>query len=177
MKFKHLKTKGHAATRAKLGLSQRQLAGQLGISKAALSMAECGRRNLPTAALIKIGELEKKLAAALEANTIAGNEKIQRAVETLTGSGKLRQERTELQLKKLAIDLEMMTERYKKLQTQLQLLERILEKETDKPDKALILSLQTQRINIVSKMSKCSPQEQARLRNKIAVLNAEVNMQ
>jgi len=178
MKFKHLKTKGHAATRAKLGLSQRQLAEQLGISKAALSMAESGRRNLPAAALIKMTELQKKLAAAMEANIVRGKNESHRDPETETAeSDKLRKDQREVQLQKLTAQLESMTERYNKLQTQLQLLDTILEKESDDPDKALILSLQSQRINLVSKISKCNLKEQARLRNKIALLNGEINMQ
>jgi transcriptional regulator with XRE-family HTH domain len=175
MKFRHLKTKGHSATRAKLGLSQRQLAEQLGISKAALSMAETGRRDLPAAALLKLRELEKKLAAAMETTTEESH--IQLTAEATIEFNKLRKEQCDAQIKQLTIKLETMEERYKKLNTQLRLLDTIVEKESGKPDKALVLSLQSQRLNIVSKISKCNAQEQARLRNKIAVLNAEVNMQ
>ena len=57
MKFRSLKGRDFVATRTRLGLSQRQLAEQLGISKAAVSMAETGQRKLPIAALMKMAAL------------------------------------------------------------------------------------------------------------------------
>lgn len=45
--------------RETLGFSQQELADYLGVSRSRISMAEGRRRELPTAALLKIGALEK----------------------------------------------------------------------------------------------------------------------
>ncbi len=45
-------------TRAQLQLSQQELAAYLGVSRSVISMYERGERTLPTAALIKLSELE-----------------------------------------------------------------------------------------------------------------------
>lgn len=45
-------------TRAQLQLSQQELAAYLGVSRSVISMHEQGKRPLPTAALIKLSELE-----------------------------------------------------------------------------------------------------------------------
>lgn len=66
MKFRRLKSQSLTATRIRLGLSQNQLAAQLGVSKAAIGMAETGQRKLPLAALIKLVELEKATAVEPE---------------------------------------------------------------------------------------------------------------
>ena len=55
---------GVTAIRIKLGLTQLALAQYLGISKSLVSMVENGHRSLPTAALIKISELEMAAADA-----------------------------------------------------------------------------------------------------------------
>lgn len=178
MKFRKLKTRGFAATRAKLGLSQRQLAEQLGISKATISMAESGRRNLPTAALLKIAALEIKMAAAMETSPVNETEKsnMDLPAEAIPGFNKLREAHCHEQLHKLTGKLEAMTTLHKKLHTQLLLLDRILEKEPEEPGNSFIKPLQIQRSNIVMKMSRCSLKEQGRLRNRIALLNAETHM-
>lgn len=47
--------------REELGISQQQFANYLGVSRALLSLAEMQERSLPTAALIKVGEIELAL--------------------------------------------------------------------------------------------------------------------
>jgi transcriptional regulator with XRE-family HTH domain len=74
MKFRSLKGREFVATRVRLGLSQRQLADQLGISKAAVAMAETGQRKLPVAALIKMAALEIKMSAAAIPGTVTKQE-------------------------------------------------------------------------------------------------------
>lgn len=57
----------HNPTRNNLQLSQQELAAYLGVSRSVISMYERGERELPTAALIKLSELEiasTKLTAA-----------------------------------------------------------------------------------------------------------------
>ena len=70
MKFSSLKS-SFAATRARLGLSQQQLANHLGVAKATVGMAEIGRRKLPVPALLKLAQLEIKLTAASIPGTVA----------------------------------------------------------------------------------------------------------
>ncbi len=64
MKFKIVKKQGLVTVRIRLGLSQNQMAEKLGVSKATISMAECGQRTLPTAALLRLVELELKMVDA-----------------------------------------------------------------------------------------------------------------
>ncbi len=74
MKFRSMKAQGFAATRARLGLTQHKLADQLGISRTTIAMVECGRRNLPVPALLKLAELEIKIAAAAIPGTVPTKE-------------------------------------------------------------------------------------------------------
>ena len=173
MKLKHSKTQHISGLREKLGLSQTQLANQLCVSKAAISMAESGRRSLPGAALLKLLELEKKMTV-IESNTfteIPETNKDLPAAVTLEYS-QLRLQQCEDQVRQLTHKLETMEALYKKLQGQLRLVETILEKEPDGSN----LTLPIQRDRIFSKMSKCNSKEQALLRDKIALLNAEAGM-
>jgi transcriptional regulator with XRE-family HTH domain len=178
MKFRHLKKQGYAALREKLGLSQTQLAEQLGISKATVSMAESGRRSLPTAALLKIAALEIKLAAAMETGPVHETEKsnIDLPAEAPPEFSQLCQQQCEQQLYKLTTKLETMEAVHKKLRAQLQLLESMLEKEPAEPGNILVMSLQLHRDRLLSKISRCDPKEQALLRNKVAKLKVEANM-
>lgn len=177
MKFKSLKNDHYALLRQKLGLSQTQLAEQLGISKAAISMVESGRRSLPTTALLKLVELEKKMNAALEAGPVTGTEtNTDLPAEATAEFSQLHQQQCDEQLHKLTPKLEAMETRYKKLQAQLQLMDKMLEKEPAGPGNSLLMSLEINRNRILSKMSGCNPKEQALLRNKIALLKAEANM-
>jgi transcriptional regulator with XRE-family HTH domain len=51
------------ALRKALGLSQQDLARMAGVSRAVVSMAESGHRNIPNILLVKLGELQRRLAA------------------------------------------------------------------------------------------------------------------
>ncbi len=64
MKIRKANTTGTAVTRQMLGLSQQQMAELLGVSKSTIGMVETGQRKLPVAALLKVADLEVKLAAA-----------------------------------------------------------------------------------------------------------------
>ncbi|HEV7781649.1 MAG TPA: helix-turn-helix transcriptional regulator [Chitinophagaceae bacterium] len=177
MKLIPKKTQWVTVLREKLGLSQIQLAQQLGVSKAAISMVESDRRTLPGAALLKLVELEKKMTAAIDSNTLTGFPEHNKdlPVEATQEFSQPRQQQYDIQLNHLTAKLEVMEARYKKLRAQLQLVDKMLEKEPAGQPNGLILSLQVQRDRIVSKISRCNPKEQSSLRNKIAVLNAEVN--
>jgi transcriptional regulator with XRE-family HTH domain len=54
--------KGLKNIREKLGLSQQDMAHWLGISRSLVTLVELGSRSLPSAALIKLSELEIKIA-------------------------------------------------------------------------------------------------------------------
>ncbi len=57
--YKHSKqASGIAQTRKALGLSQQQLADELGVARTTVVMAEQNKRSLPTAAIIKLAEME-----------------------------------------------------------------------------------------------------------------------
>ena len=60
---------GLAATRARLGMTQRDFAQILGISKALVSMVEGNRRTLPGPCLVKLASLEVAIAGAVTTNS------------------------------------------------------------------------------------------------------------
>ena len=178
MRTSKFKTGCFRETRTRLGLSQEQLAEQLGISRSALSMAEYGRRNLPVAALLKLAQLEIKMAAAMvTATAITAKEtNITIPPQTSFESIQIRELQCELQIQKLSNLLQTMTIQYKKYDTQLRLLDAILEKESDEPTNVFSLSLQLQRDQVRRQLSRCGPTEQSLLRNRIALLGAETHL-
>ncbi|HEV7783441.1 MAG TPA: helix-turn-helix transcriptional regulator [Chitinophagaceae bacterium] len=178
MKFSHIRTSGFAATRSRLGLSQSQLAAHLGISKAAIGMAETGRRSLPVPALLKLAELEIKMAAALipAMGTAAKEIDIDLPLQATSVCIEIRELQCELRVQKLSNLLETMTVQYKRFYTQLQLLEGMLEKETGEQGNMFILCMQLHRDRILKQLGRCSLTEQALLRNRIALLGAESHL-
>jgi transcriptional regulator with XRE-family HTH domain len=175
MKLQSINAGGFATTRARLGLSQQQLADHLGISKTAVGMAEIGRRHLPTAALLKLAELEIKIAAAQLPGKLviekeaATPQQIQASYQSIG----LRELQCELQIQKYVYKLQYMTAMYQQYQMQLHSLKDILNKAADPVNNLFILSLQLHRDRVAKQLAKYNLAEQALLRNKIALLSAE----
>lgn len=178
MKFSNLKTQGFAATRERLGLSQRQLADQLGISRTTIAMAETGRRKLPTAALIKLAGLEIKMTAAMVPDTVTSAEEsnMDLPIQARPEFIKVRELLCDAQIQKLTIRLESMTVQYKRLHMQLRLLEGMLEKESAAADNMFTISMNIHRDRLRKQLSGCSLTGQALLRNRIALLSAESHL-
>jgi transcriptional regulator with XRE-family HTH domain len=178
MKFSYLQTQSFADTRERLGLSQRQLADQLGISRTTIAMAETGRRNLPVAALLKIAELEIKMAGASVLNTTAppAESNMDLTLQVNPEMIVYREWHNEAQIYKLTNKLELMTAQYEKLQMQLNLLEGMLEKERGEPGNFFSMSMELHRDRVRKRLSGCSLMEQALLRNRIALLSAESHL-
>ena len=177
MKLSTLKT-GFAATRSRLGLSQRQLAEQLGISQATIGMAETGRRNLPVPALLKLAELEIKVTAAMVPGAATTAKETNRDLTLKTGCEAImiRELQCELQIQKLTNSLETMTAQYKRYHTQLQLLDAMLEKEPAEPGNMFALCMQLHRDRLLKQLARYSLTEQTLLRNRIALLGAESHL-
>jgi transcriptional regulator with XRE-family HTH domain len=175
MKFSNLRTQGFAATRTRLGLSQSQLAEQLGISRTAITMAETGRRKLPTAALIKLAGLEIKMAAVMVPDLVSTVKEtdMHLPIQATPEFIKVRELQCDMQIQKLTNRLESMTAHYKAFHTQLCLMDGILAKESGEPRSMFIVSMQIHRERIIKQLSKCSLTGQSLLRNKIALLSAE----
>ncbi len=66
MDLKMLHMKSLQDIRSKYLLTQQQLADWLGVSRPLITLAEKGARSLPTAAFIKLAEMEKSYHAALQ---------------------------------------------------------------------------------------------------------------
>ncbi len=167
-----------ASTRTRLNLSQQQLAQHLGISKASIGMAETGRRKLPVAALIKLAELEIKMTAVLPAVASAQQNEtnIPLPAHTKCESLLIREMQGELEARKLSAALDGMQEKQQRLQTQLLILDKMIENEPAGAGKELSLWLQLHLHQVLKQLVKCSPVEQSLLRNKIALLNAELHL-
>jgi transcriptional regulator with XRE-family HTH domain len=174
MKLSKLRTSGLAATRTRLGLSQQQLAEQLGVSKATISMAETGRRKLPTAALIRLAQLEIKMATAKTE---------ERSGAVIIASDEMPSpmqchalEIREMQVRKLSGTLENMQLQFNRLHTQLQLIDAMLVKETNPHQNFFALCMQINRERLGRQLSKYGATQQTLLLNKIALLNAEAHL-
>jgi transcriptional regulator with XRE-family HTH domain len=182
MNFRNLKPNGFTATRLRLGLSQQQLAMQLGISKAAVGMAETGRRNLPVAALFKLAELEIKMANATVTTSVnTGSNTDKQTIQDSPIQGRseeiqIRELQCELQIQKLTDSLNKMIVQHKRLHTQLQLLDSVIQSDPESTGNMLGLCMHLHRERVARQLAKCCPTEQALLRNKIALLSAETHL-
>jgi transcriptional regulator with XRE-family HTH domain len=177
MKFNSLKS-SFAVTRARLGLSQQQLADHLGVAKATIGMAEIGRRKLPVPALLKLAELEIKMAAASIPGTVAAAKEADSELPLYKSCKylQLREMECQLKIQRLSSNLEWMEANYKKYQSQLQLLNGMIENGPGKTDNRFMLCMQLHREKILAQLSKCSLTEQMLTRNKIALLSAESHL-
>jgi transcriptional regulator with XRE-family HTH domain len=85
--------KGSTAIRKQLGITQHELAGLLQVSRSAINLYELGKRSLPVAALLKLGQLEivynqaqqNRLPALRQISTTAVGRKYQEVVFHFTG--------------------------------------------------------------------------------------------
>jgi len=85
--------KGSTAIRKKLGLTQHELAGLLQVSRSTINMYELGKRSLPVAALLKLGQLEivynqaqqNRLPALRQISTTAAEENTRNLSSILQG--------------------------------------------------------------------------------------------
>jgi hypothetical protein len=141
-------------------------------------MAEAGRRNLPVPALLKLAELEIKMAAAMVPGTVTTAKETNMDLPVQAGfeSIMIRELQCELQIQKLASRRETMTANYKRVYTQLGLLDGMLEKEPDEPCNMFALCMQLHRDRILKQLGRCSLTEQTLLRNRIALLSAETHL-
>lgn len=85
--------KGSIDIRKKLGLTQHELAGLLQVPRSTINMYELGKRSLPVAALLKLGQLEivynqaqlNRLPALRQISTTAAEENTRRLSAILQG--------------------------------------------------------------------------------------------
>lgn len=84
---------GSQEIRKKLGLTQHELAGLLEVSRSSINLYELGRRSLPAAALLKLGQLEimynlppqEGAPAVLQNRSAAGEEHSKKQIALLQG--------------------------------------------------------------------------------------------
>ncbi|MEO8769973.1 MAG: helix-turn-helix domain-containing protein [Ferruginibacter sp.] len=169
-----------ASTRARLGLTQDQMAEQLGISHSMVKMIETNKRFLSSVALIRLASLEIRLAALPE----AGKSALPACVKELyDNAGKDYAQLTkshELNCTYKAMILENKLEKmqadHEELVSCLHSMEAISKTQYDESSDPLTYNLLLNRTRLLQKLSRCSPQEQAIARNRIAMLYAEVSL-
>lgn len=168
---------GIAATRGKVGLSQREIARYLGISKAAVSMAEVGRRKLPVSALLKLAHLEIAIALAMESNAYSRKEITKELAETERHDTViLRDIKCEARIFRLSIVLKKMAEKHNKIEAELKLFDQIINNEPADQnvlDKNLI---HIKRDQLHRQLATCNLTKQHFLESKIALLRAESHL-
>lgn len=165
-----------ASTRARFGLTQEQMAVQLGISRSTVKMIETNKRCLTSDKLVKLAALEIQLATMPPAAKV----KLPDCVKDLYEEANECYARKSSNLESHCINKARILEKQlKKMQQQqhellkgLQNLDPLLNhKLLDK--NPLLLQLMHSREKSLKQLSACSPQEQARIKNKIVLLYAE----
>jgi transcriptional regulator with XRE-family HTH domain len=172
-------TSALASIRARLGLTQEQMGEQLGISRSMIKMVETARRFLSSDALVKLAALEIRMTAmpsvaksALPAcvKELYDNENKEYAEESSGHETNCKYKALQ-QERKLA----KMKAEHDDLVSCLQNIEAVCKTHHDDNSKVLYPLLLT-RTSLLQKLSRCSPQAQAIVKNKIPMLYAEVSL-
>jgi transcriptional regulator with XRE-family HTH domain len=171
---------GIRAIRERLGLTQKELADLLQVGRSTVLMNERGERSLPGPAVLRAARLEIKLAAA----PAIGREKLNwHPSEKLQDSDRRhalglmtdRENKCRLQSHQLSAKLDSISALYFKTREWLQLIDAALE-EGDFTLAGENLWWKYQQTIALEKLSRCGAPEQALLRNKIALLEGEAEL-
>lgn len=168
------------SARTRLGFTQQQFADHLGVSRSLVSMAEQKKRLLPTPALVKLAELEIKMAG----ETMMEEQTMPHPAETNPGYMNevsqpmmyYREMACRRQADDLSDKLTVMCARYRQLRANIDEMEKMLGNENSN---AALFSpgfLEMHRHMLLQKLAKCSLPAQANLRNRIALLYAEAEL-
>ena len=159
--------------RAQLGISQRDMAALLGISKQQLSLYELNLRSMPTESFLKMNTLyaalenaapltDATVTAALQLLQQTQGQKIQKQLAAIVF------ETTSLQ-RKLAI----MQATYLQATTRLQVVTQVLQQPATLQDRTFQLSLEIVRDDALKKAKACHPLVQSELQIRLAVLQLQ----
>ncbi|RYZ35131.1 MAG: XRE family transcriptional regulator [Sphingobacteriales bacterium] len=175
------KAQGIGATRLRLGMTQEVFAMELGISRSLLSLAELGKRSLPTFALAKLAALEIRLAG-LETirSTQEANASRQPVNQSGTDDATVLLHYKEMQCRasadKKQWDLDIMVARYGQLRKSLDEAELLLANVADDMDNSYHCTMNILCFNLRRKIKNCDIPAQNALRHKIAMLYTEAAM-
>lgn len=162
--------RGVTALRVKMNVSQAVFAQWLGVSKSLISMVENGNRSLPTAALIKISELEIAWEAKTQQSVIlpytepARPESPRRQQIRTSRENNNRRYRSILQYR-----LARMKESWQAVLQGFQLIELAMTSHGKDIGSPSYSALQLATLQLHQKLRRCNTQEQAKLEGKIAM--------
>ncbi len=165
-----------AITRARLGLTQQQMAVQLGISVSMIKQVETNRRFLTSDNLVKLAALEitmanihkqveEKLPVSMQEMDASADAGYQ--LEAIFQESRCRHlaKQLEKELKKMEVD-------YEQIKTTLYNLDAVATL-TLKPNDPFLRTMMQVRPKLMRKLIKCSLQAQVNVKKKIALLHAE----
>ena len=164
--------------REELGFTQELMAMYLKINISTLKMAETGFRELPTYALIRVAELEIKLAAQkkedlyidMHPSEKAGTGDFECGYQLMT----LKEKKCDFELVLLEPKLEGMVANYRATRARLQLIETVLsENEGSEFDPG---PWEDQLQTAIHVLQKCSLLKQVLLKSRIALLKAQIEL-
>jgi transcriptional regulator with XRE-family HTH domain len=171
---------GLAATRQRLGMTQRDIALSLGISKALVSMAEGNRRTLPPECLVKLASLEVAVGGAVSIASTQTPHPVEVESHFLNANAPVMLEYKEMHCRAeariLENKLELMVRRYTELRASLEAIERMIAAIGDCPHSNMLASLQVHRYKLCRKITVYSLLAQASVRNKIALAYAAAEL-
>lgn len=168
-----------ASVRTRLGLTQDQMAEQLGFSKSMVKMIETNKRFLSSDSLVKLAALEIRMAAM----PATGKAALPTCLKELYDNdmkeyaGKTSMHEVDCNYKALHLErkLKKMQAEHDGLVSSLHNIESVTKIRPGSEDQ-LNSSLWLHRARLLDRLSRCSPQEQAILKNRIALLYAEVSL-
>jgi transcriptional regulator with XRE-family HTH domain len=153
-------------TRQILGLSQQQMAIYLNVTRTLLSMAEQGRRSLPTAAVLKLSQLEISLQSNVQYRAASFQKQAARDAAHIKAHTKKCLRRAELEKAKL----QKLTAAYQQCVQALMAMGYLLQNQPTKKDGLLLAVLEAKALK---KMSRCGYAVQVVLQLRIAALEHE----
>ncbi len=167
--------KGSLDIRKKLGLTQHELAGLLQVSRSTINLYELGRRSLPVAAMIRLGQLEisynqaqqQGKTAFREIKTTAADENTRRLAALLQGKIQACRDKAAL----LQQQLDIMEQEHNRMAYQLIAMETWHQQiQNTEPTAKLQLQIEIMQYELQQKMIWVGREEQL-------VLQQEINIQ
>ncbi|MBZ4192162.1 helix-turn-helix transcriptional regulator [Niabella beijingensis] len=159
--------------RTQLQLSQQELADLIDVSRSTITMYEKGWRNLPSAAMVKLVQLEL-LHQQLQLKKTVPNKQLQTflqlrmlKVEKVLNAHARRAAADALTI---SFTLSHMQERYAQLQQKLAFVHHLMEDAA--PDTRQMIRLRNMELNVLEAMDSCSPDRQLVAQYKLSTLKA-----
>jgi transcriptional regulator with XRE-family HTH domain len=159
--------------RAQLGISQRDMAALLGISKQQLSLYELGLRSMPTASFLKMNMLYAALDSTASITDVTVADTLQRLQQT--AHDKMQQQLAAIALDIMALQRQVtdMQLAYAQAGSKLKVVTAVLQQPTTLQDRMFQLSLEIVRDEALKKAKASHPLVQSELQIQLAVLQLQ----